>query len=107
MPGFKPASPGPYFPLWKNDTEEDVLTNGASFDLKGFDRFIALNSNTLRTDRGTLLHEMIHCSDESQMIDAEPPHDSPDSDSIFSWNGNRTTAAVKPCQFLNNAFFAR
>lgn len=107
MPGFKPALRVLICPFRTNqDGDDDVKTNGASFSLKGFDRFVVLNANTLRADRGTLLHEMIHCSDESLMSDLTPPHDPIDSDSVFSWNPNRTRLKVEHARSLQKAFFA-
>jgi hypothetical protein len=105
MPGFQAAIRVLICPFrGDGGSGDDTSTNAASFDEKGFDRFIVLNANTIRADRGTLLHEMIHCSDRSLMSDSA--HDPLDSDSIFSWNANRTRLRPEHAQFLHDAFFS-
>jgi hypothetical protein len=72
----------------------DLQTNAISTTAndengKPFDRFIVINSHLLRSDRGTLLHEMIHCSKDSLMGEIGV-HDPDGSGGIFSWDSNRT-----------------
>ncbi|HKE43712.1 MAG TPA: hypothetical protein VKB41_04150 [Steroidobacteraceae bacterium] len=105
MPGFKPALRVLICPFRSNERGDDDLTNNAvSIDEPGFDRFVVFNANTLRADRGTLLHEMIHCSSPLLMSDAA--HDPDQSDSIFSWNSNRTRLRPEHARALQGAPFA-
>jgi hypothetical protein len=105
MSGFRAAVRVLICPFRGHDENgNDTTNNAVSLDVKGFDRFIVLNSNTLRADRGTLLHEMIHCSDPALMGDAA--HDAIDSDSIFSWNAKRTRLRPEHARALQGAFFA-
>src|SRR5262249_19230520 len=105
MPGFNKALRVLICPFRAGDQGgDDVTTNAASFEENGFDRFVVLNANTLRADRGTLLHEMIHCSDKSLM--PEWTHDPLTSDSIFSWGPDRTRLRIEHARFLNDAFFS-
>lgn len=106
IPKFKGALRVIICPFRKNDNQDDDLkTNAASMSLKGFDRFIVMNSNLLRADKGTLLHEMIHCSRENLMGEFRV-HDEDDDTSIFSWGPNRTKLNVRHAQALQGAFFA-
>jgi hypothetical protein len=93
-------------PFRANDRQEDdLITDAVSTSVEGFDRFVVLNSNLLRQDRGTLLHEMIHCSDPSLMGE-EGVHDAAGSGGIFSWDANRTKVFPTRLRALRNAFFA-
>jgi hypothetical protein len=55
--------------------------------------------------RGTLLHEMIPCSDESLMGEIGV-HDPDGSAGIFSWDAQRTKVFVERATALRNAFFS-
>jgi hypothetical protein len=106
MPGFRPALRVIVCPFRKDDTQADDLKNNAvSMSVQGFDRFIVMNSNLLRADRGTLLHEMIHCSDASLMGEIGI-HDADGSGSIFSWDGQRTKLHPHHAKSLQSAFFS-
>jgi hypothetical protein len=52
-----------------DDTFTAGTSQGEQTDVKGFDNFAVLNANTIRADHGTLLHEMIHCSSPTRMVD--------------------------------------
>jgi hypothetical protein len=107
MPGFKKALRVLVCPFRNDDTgAPDTVNNAASFDEKGFDRFVVVNAHLLRADRGTLLHEMVHCSHASLMSNDVPPHDPNDSGSIFSRDANRTRLRPEHAEFLQKAFFS-
>jgi hypothetical protein len=106
MPGFGKAIRVIICPFRVNDRQEDDLkTNAVSMSIEGFDRFIVMNSNLLRSDRGTLLHEMIHCSRDSLMGEIEV-HDADGSGGIFSWDANRTLLFPHRAKALQGAPFA-
>jgi hypothetical protein len=106
FPGFKPALRVLVCPLRKNDAQDDDLTNNAiSMSVAGFDRFIVINSNLLRQDNGTLLHEMIHCSADALMGEFGV-HDPDGSGSIFSWDSNRPKLPLTRARALRDAFFS-
>jgi hypothetical protein len=107
MAGFKAALRVLICPFRSNDKQDDdVETNAVSIGVKGFDRFVVINSNLLRADHGTLLHEMIHCSRESLMGEIGV-HDDADPSSIFSWGKNRTQLTSRHAKILReDAFFA-
>jgi hypothetical protein len=66
-----------------------------------FRNFVLINKDTSHPDHGTLLHEMIHCSDDRFMNDI---HDD-DTDSVFSQASNRNLLKDVHARFLNVAFF--
>ena len=106
MPGFGKALRVIVCPFRRNDKQEDDLkTNAVSMSVEGFDKFIVINSNLLRADRATLLHEMIHCSRDSLMGEIGV-HDPDGSGGIFSWDANRTKLFRERAQALQGAPFA-
>jgi hypothetical protein len=110
MPGFEAAVRVLICPLFDADGDADLETNAISTSAvdenkKPFKRFIVINSHLLRKDRGTLLHEMIHCSDESLMGEIGV-HDLDGSAGIFSWDAQRTKLFPERATALRNAFFA-
>ena len=110
MPGFEAAVRVLICPLFDGDGAPDLKTNAISTSAvdensKPFKRFIVINSHLLRTDRGTLLHEMIHCSDESLMGEIGV-HDLDGSAGIFSWDPQRTKVFPERATALRNAFFS-
>jgi hypothetical protein len=110
MPGFEAAVRVLICPLFDGDGDPDLKTNAISTSAvdenrKPFNRFIVINSHLLRTDRGTLLHEMIHCSDESLMGEIGV-HDLDGSAGIFSWDPQRTKVFPERATALRNAFFS-
>lgn len=106
MPGFGKAIRVLICPFRANDKQEDDLkTNAISVSVEGFDRFIVMNANLLRADRGTLLHEMIHCSKDSLMGEIGV-HDPDGSGGIFSWDANRSKLFLPRAQALQGAFFS-
>jgi len=106
MPGFEKALRVIIVPFRKNDKQDDDLrTDAMSTSVKGFERFVVLNSNLLRADRGTLLHEMIHCSNESLMGEIGV-HDADGSGGIFSWDADRTKLFPNRAAALRDAPFS-
>ena len=111
MPGFEKAVRVLICPLSEDDKgHPDLETNAISTSAedenkKPFQRFIVINSHLLRSDRGTLLHEMIHCSDESLMGEIGV-HDLDGSAGIFSWDAQRTKVFPERATALRNAFFS-
>jgi hypothetical protein len=110
MPGFKPALRVLICPFEERDGSDDLKTNAISTtaddeNKKPFDRFVVINSLLLRKDRGTLLHEMVHCSDPSLMGEVGV-HDPDGSGGIFSWDSNRTKLFPGRAKALRDAFFS-
>jgi hypothetical protein len=110
MPGFEGAVRVLICPLFDGNGKPDDETNAMSTTAsdengKPFKRFIVINSHLLRKDRGTLLHEMIHCSDESLMGEIGV-HDNDGSAGIFSWDPDRTKLFPERAESLRNAFFS-
>ena len=110
MPGFEAAVRVLICPLFDPDGDSDLETNAISTSAvdenrKPFKRFFVINSHLLRKDRGTLLHEMIHCSDESLMGEIGV-HDPDGSAGIFSWDAQRTKVFPERATALRNAFFS-
>jgi hypothetical protein len=110
MPGFAAAVRVLVCPLFDPDGDPDLETNAISTSAvdenkKPFERFIVINSHLLRKDRGTLLHEMIHCSNEALMGEVGV-HDRDGSAGIFSWDPDRTKLFPERAEALRNAFFA-
>jgi hypothetical protein len=110
MPGFEAAVRVLICPLFDADGDPDLETNAISTtavkeNKQPFKRFIVINSHLLRKDRGTLLHEMIHCSDESLMGEVGV-HDADGTAGIFSWDPERTKLFPERAESLRNAFFA-
>jgi hypothetical protein len=110
MPGFAAAVRVLVCPLFDPDGDPDLKTNAISTSAvdenkQPFKRFIVINSHLLRSDRGTLLHEMIHCSDETLMGEVGV-HDVDGSAGIFSWDAQRTKLFPERAEALRNAFFA-
>jgi hypothetical protein len=111
MPGFKPALRVLICPFEDpGGGGADLKTNAISTTAddengKPFDRFIVINSHLLRADRGTLLHEMIHCSSPALMGEIGV-HDPDGSGGIFSWDANRTKLFPARARALRDAFFS-
>ena len=110
MPGFQAAVRVLVCPLFDSDGDPDLETNAISTaaadeNRQPFPRFIVINSHLLRKDRGTLLHEMIHCSTESLMGEVGV-HDLDGSAGIFSWDAQRTKLFPERAAALRDAFFS-
>jgi hypothetical protein len=111
MKGFKPALRVLVCPFEDADGGgPDLKTNAISTsadDENGqpFDRFVVINSHMLRADRGTLLHEMIHCSNVALMGEVGV-HDPDGSGGIFSWDSNRTKLFPHRARALRDAPFS-
>jgi hypothetical protein len=106
MPGFDKALRVILCPFrLRGSDDDDNKVNGRSFPgPSGMNRFVVINSSLLREDRATLLHEMIHCSDERLMFQAA--HEQLDETDVFSTGGSRTKLNPVHAGFLREAFFA-
>ncbi len=82
------------------NTTSTATSQGERTGVPGFKNFVLLNKDRTHPDNGTLLHEMIHCSDDQLMNDF---HDS-DRNSIFSRGENRTALRDEHAVFLNKSF---
>lgn len=70
-------------------------------DVDRFENFVIMNPQNVHPDRGTLVHEAVHCSHDRFMGDQ---HDT-DPASIFSHAANRTVLKPEHARFLRSAFF--
>lgn len=70
-------------------------------DVDRFENFVIMNPQTVHPDRGTLVHEAVHCSNDRFMGDQ---HDD-DPSSIFAHAANRTVLKPQHARFLRAAFF--
>ena len=84
-------------------TTSTGVSHGRITGIDGFQRFVLINKEKVHPDLGTLLHEMIHCSNDSLMSDLV--HDG-DQNSIFSFGPNRTLVTNGHVAALRGAFFA-
>ncbi|MGI8812987.1 MAG: peptidoglycan-binding domain-containing protein [Pyrinomonadaceae bacterium] len=83
-------------------TTSTGISHGERTQVKGFKNFILLDKNKLHPDLGTLLHEMIHCSDDNLMNDI---HD-PDPLSVYSTGQQfRTLLKLEHAISLSKSFF--
>src|ERR1700752_886085 len=85
-------------------TTSTGTSNGGITGIEGFKNFVLINKEKVHPDFGTLLHEMIHCSDDNLMSDAA--HDE-DRTSIFSFGPNRSLVTNAHVTALKGAFFGR
>lgn len=83
-------------------TTSTGTSNGAITGIEGFRNFVLVNKEKVHPDFGTLLHEMIHCSDDNLMSDSA--HDE-DKNSIFSFGPNRTLVTNAHVRALRSSFF--
>lgn len=79
---------------------------GRAVGVNGFPNFVIMNPEILHPDRGTLLHEMVHVSDDRLMFIGTKGHDT-DASSIFSHGENRTVLKLEHAALLRNSFFGR
>lgn len=112
MPGFDPMLRVLVVPFG-TAAAPDMDTNGRSIgeatNVKGFANFIIINANIQRADKGTLLHEMIHCSSTIRMFDHDTPEHgktATNTSSIYSYGANRTALLPNHAAELRNARFA-
>lgn len=83
------------------NTTSTATSQGEATGVKGFKNFVLLNRDRNHPDNGTLLHEMIHCSNALFMNDI---HDQ-DQSSIFSRGSDRTLLRDEHAKSLNGSFF--
>ena len=86
-----------------------ALTEGGSVDGATFRDFILLNSNALRDDQCTVLHEMVHAASrrdgaETRLVDRWK-HDR-DATSIYSEGHMRSQYLAEHAQLISEAYFA-
>ena len=82
-------------------TNSTATSQGRRTGIEKFDNFVLMNKDRTHPDHGTLLHEMIHCSNDRFMNDI---HDK-DLDSIYSRGANRTKLQNEHAASLNSSIF--
>lgn len=83
------------------NTTSTATSQGERTGISGFKNFVLINKDRSHPDNGTLLHEMIHCSNDRFMNDF---HDT-DQNSVFSRGDNRNLLRDEHAQSLNTSFF--
>lgn len=83
------------------NTNSTAASHGERTGISGFRNFVLINKDRSHPDNGTLLHEMIHCSNDIFMNDF---HDS-DQNSVFSRGDNRNLLRDEHAKSLNSSFF--
>jgi len=79
------------------------VSHGEITGIPGFRNFAIVNKERNHPDFGTLLHEMIHCSNDNLMSNFA--HDE-DANSVFSGGLNRTLVPNRHVASLRKTFFA-
>ncbi len=82
-------------------TTSTATSQGERTGVSGFKNFVLINKDRSHPDNGTLLHEMIHCSNDWFMNDI---HDT-DPNSVFSRGNNRNLLKDEHARSLNASFF--
>lgn len=82
-------------------TTSTATSQGVRTFVNGFKNFVLINKDLRHPDNGTLLHEMIHCSDDQFMPDVHPE----DRNSVFSRGDNRNLLEDIHARSLNGSFF--
>lgn len=82
-------------------TTSTATSQGERTGVSGFKNFVLINKDRSHPDNGTLLHEMIHCSNDRFMNDI---HDD-DQNSVYSRGDNRSLLRDEHAQSLNTSFF--
>lgn len=82
-------------------TTSTATSQGALTGISGFKNFVLINKERSHPDNGTLLHEMIHCSDDRFMNDI---HDK-DQNSVYSRGDDRNLLRDEHARSLNASFF--
>lgn len=82
-------------------TNSTATSQGRATGIEKFENFVLMNKNRSHPDNGTLLHEMIHCSNVRFMNDI---HDR-DLESIYSRGANRTKLNNEHAISLNSSIF--
>ena len=83
------------------DTKSTATSQGQTTGIPGFQNFVLINKDRSHPDNGTLLHEMIHCSNSRFMNDI---HDS-DQNSVLSRGTDRNLLTDEHAISLNTSFF--
>ena len=79
-----------------------AISQGRATGIEDFPNFVLINRDRNHPDNGTLLHEMIHCSNDRFMNDI---HDQ-DQDSIYSRGADRFVLRQEHAESLQKSFFA-
>jgi len=82
-------------------TTSTATSQGVLTGIPGFKNFVLINKDLSHPDHGTLLHEMIHCSNDRFMNDI---HDK-DENSVYAQSLNRNLLKDEHARSLNGAFF--
>jgi hypothetical protein len=95
------------FCRFDNTAQEFGVSGGPAFGGVGFLPFVLLNTLKLRLDGGTMVHEMIHTSDNAFFSNAA--HDKEDQFplSVFCSHEGRTEIRKPHAVALSKAFFAK
>jgi hypothetical protein len=83
------------------NTDSTATSQGERTGISGFKNFVLINKDRSHPDNGTLLHEMIHCSNDRFMNDI---HDT-DQNSVLSRGTNRDLLRDEHATSLNTSFF--
>jgi hypothetical protein len=83
------------------NTDSTATSQGERTGVSGFKNFVLINKDRSHPDNGTLLHEMIHCSNDRFMNDF---HDT-DQNSVFSRGDNRNLLTDDHARSLDTSFF--
>jgi hypothetical protein len=79
------------------------LTDAGTVDGVSFPAFTLLNVNVLRTDRCTVIHEMIHAADLRLTV---KDHDA-DPDNVFSEGSTRSKLTPSYAEIISKGYFAK
>ena len=82
-------------------TKSTATSQGERTGVPGFKNFVLINKDLSHPDNGTLLHEMIHCSNDRFMNDI---HDD-DQNSVYSRGDDRSLLRDEHAQSLGSSFF--
>jgi hypothetical protein len=91
-----------------DDTAEEFgISGGPAFGGVGFLPFVLLNTLKLRNDGGTMVHEMIHTSDDKFFSDSAHDKEGEFPLSVFCSHEGRTEIREPHAVALSKAFFAK
>jgi len=94
------------FCRFDDKTKEFGVSGGPTFGGIGFKPFVLLNTLKLRLDAGTMMHEMIHTSDDKLFSNQAHDKEAEFPQSIFCSQDGRTEIRKPHAVALSKAFFA-
>jgi hypothetical protein len=94
------------FCRFDDNAQEFGVSGGPNFGGVGFRPFVLLNTLKFRPDAGTMMHEMVHTSDDAFFSDAAHDKESEFPTSIFCSQNGRTEVRKPHAVALSKAFFA-